>query len=181
MQKLPENRIGKTMIIENSTANDITEIFRLYGLASAYQQSKNVVVWPDFDRTMVENEISENRQWKLVIDGSVACVWCITFTDHDIWEERENHDSIYIHRIAVNPEFRGRNFVTIIVNWAKEYAGSIGRHFIRLDTLGNNTKLIEHYTDAGFTFLGMFRLENTKRLPLHYQKTPDCCLFEMKL
>jgi hypothetical protein len=37
--------------IENSTAADIPEIFRLYGIASAYQKSKQtVVVWPQFER-----------------------------------------------------------------------------------------------------------------------------------
>jgi hypothetical protein len=49
-----------------------------------------------------------------------------------------------------------------------------------LDTLGNNVKLIEHYTNAGFQFLGIFDLKNTSALPLHYQNTP-ACLFEIKL
>ena len=49
-----------------------------------------------------------------------------------------------------------------------------------LDTLGNNVKLIEHYTNAGFQFLGIFDLKNTSALPPHYQNTP-ACLFEIKL
>jgi ribosomal protein S18 acetylase RimI-like enzyme len=88
---------------------------------------------------------------------------------------------VYIHRIATNPDFRGHNFVGSIVDWAKEYANKHQKNFIRLDTLGNNTKLIEHYTNAGFTFLGIHHLTNTASLPLHYQKEPNCCLFEIKL
>ena len=39
------------MKIENCTAEDIDEIFRLYGIASAYQKTKQtVVVWPQFER-----------------------------------------------------------------------------------------------------------------------------------
>ena len=52
---------------------------------------------------------------------------------------------------------------------------------IRLDTLGNNIKLIEHYTNAGFDFLGMFRLKNTAGLPMHYQEELNCCLFEIRI
>jgi hypothetical protein len=52
------------MKIENSIA-DIDEIFKLYAIASV-PKKKNVVVWPDFDRKLVETELVENRQWKLL-------------------------------------------------------------------------------------------------------------------
>ena len=169
------------MQIENSVAADISEIFRLYGIASGYQRSKKtVVVWPEFDRKLVEREISENRQWKLIIDGEIACVWATTFSDEQIWEERNADAAVYIHRIATNPDFRGRDFVSIVTNWAKVYARSNDKDFVRLDTLGNNVRLIEHYKSAGFTFLGMFDLKDTKGLPDHYHNVP-ACLFEIKL
>ena len=169
------------MTIENCGIRDIEEIFRLYAIASAYQKSKHVVVWPLFDRQLVETEIAENRQWKLLIDGSIACVWAITFSDPEIWEERNKDAAIYIHRIATNPNFRGNNFVSAIVEWGKLYAKNNNKKFVRLDTLGNNVKLIEHYTNAGFDFLGMVKLSDTGKLPLHYQDCPDCCLFEIRI
>ena len=169
------------MLIENSTLNDLTEIFKLYKIASEYQKTKKtVVVWPDFEKELVETEISENRQWKLIIDNEIACVWATTFSDEQIWEKQNEDAAIYIHRIATNPNFRGYNFVSIIVNWAKEYANTCGKDYVRLDTLGNNTKLIEHYTNAGFNFLGMFNLNDTNGLPDHYHGAP-VCLFEIKL
>ena len=169
------------MKIENCVPEDIDEIFRLYKIASEYQKSKQtVVVWPEFKKQLVETEIAENRQWKLIIDEKIACVWATTFNDEQIWEERNTDAAIYIHRIATNPNFRGKNFVAIIVEWAREYAKSKGKNFVRLDTLGNNTKLIEHYTNAGFRFLGMFDLKNTNGLPDHYHNVP-ACLFEIQL
>lgn len=169
------------MQITTSSIHDIDEIFRLYKIDSDYKkEKKKVVVWPDFKRALVETEIAEKRQWKLIIDDEVACLWAITFSDAQIWEERDNSTSIYIHRIATNPKFRGNNYMNTIVTWAKTYAQSIEKRFIRLDTLGNNTKLIEHYQNAGFDFLGMFDLKNTDMLPDHYQDQP-ACLFEIDL
>jgi hypothetical protein len=69
----------------------------------------------------------------------------------------------------------------MIVQWAGEYAKQKEKQFVRLDTLGNNTKLIEHYTSAGFHFLGIFELPDTSNLPGHYQNEPSCCLFEIDL
>lgn len=169
------------MTITYSTPEDITEIFRLYGIASAYQKTKKkVVVWPKFSRLLVETELAENRQFKLLINDETACVWAITFTDEQIWEERNLDAAVYIHRIATNPKFRGQKFIKVIVNWAKEYARSNGKQYVRLDTLGNNTKLIKHYTGAGFEFLGMFDLKNTDTLPPHYKEAP-VCLFQIDL
>ncbi len=167
------------MHIENSTLADIDEIFRLYRLATEYMRSKpNVVVWPKFEREMVEQEITEHRQWKLLIDDKIACVWATTFSDEQIWGERNEDPAVYIHRIATNPDFRGRNLVAQIVAWAKTFAQKNNKDYVRLDTMGENQKLIGHYTKMGFTFLGMFDMKNTEGLPEHYQNG-QAALFEL--
>jgi len=170
-----------SMEIQNSTAADFAEIFRLYRLAAEYQKSKGtVVVWPEFKKQLVETEIAEKRQWKLIMGRQIACVWATTFSDEQIWQDRNADAAVYIHRVATNPAFRGKNFISLIVNWARGYAKSNRKDFVRLDTLGNNTRLIEHYTNAGFRFLGMFDLKNTEGLPAHYHNN-SACLFEIKL
>ena len=169
------------MTIKNSTIEDLPEIFRLYRLASAYQKSVNaVVVWGEFDKGLIEREIAENRQWKLLIDDELACVWATTLSDEQIWKERNLDKAIYIHRIATNPAFRGQNLVFKIVEWAKDFALANELEYVRLDTVGENEKLIEYYTKAGFDFLGMFDLKDTSGLPSHYHKLP-AALFEIKL
>lgn len=158
---------------------DIDQILLLYDYARQLQQERKMVVWPHFDKAFLQNEIVEQRQWKLIINNEIACNWAITFNDREIWGERDNNNSIYIHRIATNANFRGNRFIDNIVQWAKDYANKNGKQFVRLDTLGNNTRLIQHYTSAGFDFLGIHKLTDTATLPLHYQNEPNCCLFEI--
>ena len=167
------------MVIKNCAFTDSDFILELYDAAMELQTQKNMVVWPRFEKSFVEKEIEEQRQWKLMIGDEIACNWAITFEDKEIWGEKDLNDSIYIHRITTHPAFRGKRFIDAIVGWAKEYAASKGKQYIRLDTLGNNTRLIKHYTSAGFNFLGMFKLTDTQNLPAHYQKEPNCCLFEI--
>ena len=168
------------MDIQNSTLEDINEIYRLYKLATDYQKTRYIVHWPEFERVLIETEIRENRQWKLMLDNSIACIWATTFSDPLIWEEKNNDPAVYIHRIATNPEFRGRNLVSEIVDWAKRYAKENNKKFIRLDTIGENEKLIEHYKNSGFAFLGLSKLKNTKDLPQHYDNA-TVSLFELPL
>jgi ribosomal protein S18 acetylase RimI-like enzyme len=169
------------MEIKNCELQDITVIQLLYQAARNLQQEKKMVVWPTFEDEFIAREVQERKQWKLLIDGVIACNWAIAFEDKEIWDLRDKNDAIYIHRICTNPDFRGNRYVEHIVNWSKIHALQMGKAYVRLDTLGNNTKLIEHYTSAGFDFLGIFKLSNTATLPQHYQNEPNCCLFEIAL
>jgi GNAT superfamily N-acetyltransferase len=169
------------MEIKNCLKTDVNEILSLYEAARNLQIQREMVVWPAFESSFIENEIKENRQWKMVENNLIACNWAITFEDKEIWGKKDKNDAVYIHRICTNPELRGNRFIEKIVEWSKQYARQICKRFVRLDTLGNNTKLIEHYTSAGFDFLGMVKLTDTVNLPAHYQKEPNCCLFEIDL
>ena len=168
------------MTIKNSVIEDLSEIFRLYESARDFQKIKSAVLWPQFDKKLIETEIAENRQWKILIDNQIACVWATTFSDPEIWEERNVDPSIYIHRIATNPIFRGQNLVEAIVEWSKKYAGENEKRFIRMDTVGENKGLINYYQKCGFDYLGLLKLKNTANLPIHYYDA-TVCLFQMIL
>lgn len=166
--------------VQNSNINDIDEIFRLYKIATNFQKTRFTSYWPEFDRALIEAEISTNRQWKIVIDGKIACIWATTFYDPQIWEERNEDPAVYIHRIATNPDFRGQNLVVQIVTWAKIYAIENQKQFIRMDTVGENLGLISYYTKCGFDFLGLLKLKNTEGLPAHYNNA-TVSLFQMTI
>ena len=168
------------MKINNSASGDISEIFRLYKIATDFQKTRFSAQWPVFDKSLVETEIAENRQWKIEIDGKIACVWATTSSDPQIWEERNDDPAIYIHRIATNPDFRGQNLVGHIVEWARQYAFDNKKKFIRMDTVGDNPGLISYYQKCGFDFLGLLKLKDTKGLPAHYDNA-TVSLFQIAL
>lgn len=190
-EKMKEKSISKRLMkihssnsnnfnISNCTLEDIPTISIFYKEATQLMKSKKQVHWPKFPRTIIENEIKEKRLWKIQINQSIACIWTTTFSDELIWEEKNNDPSVYIHKIAASPDFRGNNWVHIIVKWTKKYAHENNKHFIRLDTVGNNQSLIAYYKKQGFDFLGMKKLNTTEGLPAHYKKG-DVCFFEIKL
>jgi ribosomal protein S18 acetylase RimI-like enzyme len=167
------------MQIVNSTLADYNRIFELYDLAIEFQKTVFNKQWQGFEPSLVEREIVENRQWKIVIDGEIACIFAITFDDFSIWKEKDQNDAIYIHRIVTNPKFRGANFVQHIVVWAKAYVYSIGKKYVRMDTWGDNEKLIAYYQKCGFQFLGVITPDATN-LPKHYQAI-TLSLFEISI
>ena len=169
------------MRITHCTIDDIEAIMQLYQSARILQLNKKTVVWPSFEASFFKNEIEEKRQWKMLVDSTIACNWSVSLEDKNIWQSKEDGKAVYIHRIVTNPAFRGNRYIDAIVEWAKDYAKSLDKKYIRLDTWGHNAKLIEYYISAGFESLGIFELTNTANLPAHYQKDPLRCFLQMKI
>lgn len=164
----------------NSAIEDFDEIFRLYDLAIEFQKTKFDKSWLPFDREMIEREIAEKRHWKILIDEKIACIFSITFDDPLIWKEKRKEPAIYIHRIVTNHDFRGNKFVPKITEWARGFATDIGKKFIRMDTWGDNQKLIDYYVECGFDFLGVIVPTKTADLPKHYEGI-SLSLFEIQI
>jgi RimJ/RimL family protein N-acetyltransferase len=168
------------MLITTSTPEDIDTIFELYGEAVKFQKTVLSKQWRGFERSLVETEISESRQWKIVENGQVACVFAITFNDALIWKDKDKDPAIYIHRIVTNPKFRGGSYVKEIVKWSLDYAKSIGKKFVRMDTWSDNEKLNDYYVNCGFDYVGLMAMENTQGLPKHYEGI-SLSLFQIKV
>ncbi len=156
------------MNIVNSQSGDLNTIFHFYDVAIAHQKKVFSKHWQGFSEELVEKEIAENRQFKILVNGKVAAIFAVTFKDPMIWKERDQ-DAIYIHRIVTHPDYRGFTFVKKIVKWAKKYAKENHLKYIRMDTWADNEKLLKHYTSCGFDFAGTVKIESTNDLPKHYQ------------
>jgi ribosomal protein S18 acetylase RimI-like enzyme len=165
--------------VQNSIPTDIDTIFGFYDMAIAHQKKVFNKHWQGFSREMVQTEIDENRQYKILVDGIVACVFAVTFNDQLIWGERD-HDAMYIHRIVTHPAFRGYSFVKEIIKWAKVFAAESGIKFIRMDTWADNKKLHGYYTGCGFDYVGEVTMEKNNGLPKHYEGI-SLSLFEIVL
>lgn len=161
--------VNTELRIVNSSLEDIDSIFELFDSAITYQKSNGFELWPQFSRTMIEKEIKEKRHWKIVDGETIACVISIMYNDPIIWgEERDKDPAVYLHRIAINPAYKGRNMMVLIKEWALEHAREKGKKYLRMDTWGNNESLRNYYIRCGYTYIGQQNLTKVEGLPEHY-------------
>jgi ribosomal protein S18 acetylase RimI-like enzyme len=156
------------MEILNTTINDLDTIFQFFDAAIAYQKKNGFELWPTFERKLIETEIAEKRHWKIIEDGKIACVFSVMYNDPVIWLEKDKDPAVYLHRIAVNPEFRGKGMVRKIKDWALKHAKEMNKKFLRMDTWGNNEHIRNYYIRCGFHYIGQQYLTKTEGLPEHY-------------
>ena len=166
--------------IINVQPGEISKIFNFYDMAIEYQKTKFDKTWQSFDQSLIKTELDEKRQWKIMEEDNIACIFAITYEDPFIWGEKDKDPAMYIHRIVTHPDYHGRNYVKHIAAWAKQHAVSMGKKFIRMDTWGDNEKLINYYQQCGFKYLGSTVPERSKQLPEHYSAI-YLSLFEIAL
>ena len=166
--------------VVNSTPSDIDTIFDFYDLAIEHQKKVSPKQWQGFNRDLVQQEIAENRQYKILVDGEVAAIFALTYSDPQIWLGKDGEAAIYIHRIVTHPDYRGYGFVKVIVEWAKEFSKTTLLDYIRMDTWADNERLLKYYTGCGFNHVGEIRIGADSGLPKHYEGI-TLNLFEIKL
>lgn len=156
----------QTFQIVNTEKSDLPFIYWLFDEAIAYQKRTNVPVWPDYDKALLKQDIEQQLQFKIIQEQSIACIFSVCYTDKIVWRERDKGNSIFLHRIVVNPNFKGQKQFGKILSFAKKHASKKVIKYIRMDTWADNPTLIKYYQNFGFKIVDYFTTPNSKDLPI---------------
>jgi RimJ/RimL family protein N-acetyltransferase len=152
--------------IQNSEKTDLPFIFHLFDEAIEYQKRKNFPVWVGYDKEGLERDIELGCSYKIMSNDEIACIFTITLNDKIVWREMDNDKAVYIHRVVINPKYKGKRLFGEALKWAIHYAKSQNIPVIRMDTWGNNPVITKYYQSFGFEFLEYYQLPNTDELPI---------------
>ena len=153
--------------VRNTEMRDLGLIFELFERSISYQEKNGFPVWRNYDRNAIIKDIENETQYKIVIDSKTAIVFSAGYADKIIWRDFDKGDSIYLHRIVVNPEFKGQKLFGKIVDWAIAHCRQKGLQRIRMDTWAANPTIIEYYQTFGFTVIENYTTPYSAELPVH--------------
>lgn len=160
------------MKIRPSIHSDVRTFRSFWDAALAYQKGRQLPLWPPFPESHIEQEIQAGLHFSSDFpNGVLAGYFSVALSDELIWAREERGDAVYIHRMCVNPLRRGSNLAQSVLVWSREYALSVGRKFIRMDTWADNQRLVGYYIDCGFHYIGDRQLGDVTGLPPHYSNT----------
>ncbi len=78
-----------------------------------------------------------------------------------------NHQNIYIHRLAIHPEFQGQGLAQQLMNFAEQYALKNKFNSVRLDTFSQNARNNTFYEKRGYQRLGDIYFPKQSKHPFH--------------
>jgi ribosomal protein S18 acetylase RimI-like enzyme len=91
------------------------------------------------------------------------------YSDKLYWREREKGNAVYLHRIVVNPDFKGQKLFGELLDWAIRHAQEKKFRILRMDTWGDNPNLISYYKSFGFRFIENYTTPNIPELPIPHR------------
>lgn len=173
------NNTEEIKVIKTVTG-DLNDILWLFKKAMELQGKNGYKVWDNIDEAQLEKEIENGLQYKIVKEKDILCLFSIQYSDPFIWRDRDKNDAIYLHRIVVNPNFRGQKQFEKVLNWAKQFVRTNNRKFIRMDTWADNDKIINYYKSFGFKFIENYTTPDTWELPAQ-NRNLKVALLEMEI
>ena len=119
---MPKNLIMQTentgnIKIVNTTKDDLAIVFSFFEQVMEMQGKNGYKVWSSIDRTALEKDIENRLHYKIVKENDILCIFSIQLSDPFIWRERDQDDAVYLHRIVVNPAFKGQKQFEKVLKW----------------------------------------------------------------
>jgi predicted GNAT family N-acyltransferase len=151
----------------NTEISDLTQVYKLFDHSIKYQETHGYPVWKNYDKNAIVKDIENKNQYKIIVDSKIGIVFSVCYTDKVIWRDHEKGNAIYLHRIVVNPDFKGQKLFGVILEWAIEHCKERGLKNIRMDTWQANPTIINYYKGFGFNFVENYTTPDTAELPVH--------------
>jgi ribosomal protein S18 acetylase RimI-like enzyme len=158
--------------IQHTTPEDLPLIHELFEHSIAYQEHHGYPDWKNYDRNAIVRDIETGNQYKIVMDGLTALVFSVAYQDKIIWREADQQNAVYLHRMVINPQFKGQRLFGLVLAWCKQHIREKGLRFIRMDTWAANLNIIGYYKTFGFEVVESFTLPDTPELPVHNRNLP---------
>ena len=126
-------------------------------------------------RDVFKNDIETGALYVLEINKKI--VGCIMLSDvkddsyKDVKWLTKNFKNLYVHRLAVNPDYQKKGHGRRLMDFAESFAVENNFTSIRLDTFSLNHRNNKFYKSRGYTQLGNVFFPIQSDLPFHcYEK-----------
>ncbi|MCB0382006.1 MAG: GNAT family N-acetyltransferase [Psychroserpens sp.] len=147
-------------MIRKATLNDIDRILDITKACADLMITKDVFQWNEYypNRIAFENDIKRDELYVLEEENTIiGCVVISKLMDDEYIPVKwltQNNSNIYIHRLAIHPQFQGKGYAQILMNYAELYAIENNYTSIRLDTFSKNLRNQKFYELRGYKKLG---------------------------
>ncbi|GMK37138.1 putative N-acetyltransferase YesJ [Paenibacillus sp. CCS19] len=148
--------------VVQSTAEDAPAIMNLLLQTAQWLNSKGSTQWSGLLRGEDHHNTTESASRGDVylfkdgesLAGIVTLLRSPSAWDINLWGEEGHERAVYLHRLAINREYGGRNLGDAMLQWVHTSIRFEGKDRIRLDCIDSNPQLDTFYRSAGYTYAG---------------------------
>ena len=161
------------MVIRRAKIQEIPKIMALTKACSEHMTDRGIYQWNDNYPTaeIFENDIARDELFVLVNETEFIGVIAITTKmDQEYYPVSwltPNDKNIYVHRLAVHPEFQGKGYAQKLMAFAELRARQSKSKSVRLDTFSKNKRNQRFYEQRGYAKLEDIYIPLQSEYPFH--------------
>lgn len=165
-------------MIRRAQTSEIQKIMDITKACALKMSSEGIYQWNDDYPNMEAFELDLSRDELYVILVGAKVVGCITISTlkdveyNSIEWLTPDRKNIYVHRLAIHPNFQGRGYAQLLMDFAEEMALTKEAASIRLDTFSKNSRNQRFYEKRGYHRLGEIYFPKQSAFPFYcYEKS----------
>ncbi|WP_027624925.1 GNAT family N-acetyltransferase [Clostridium lundense] len=170
-------------MIRKAVIEDIKDIMEIIGLTIAEMRSYSNTQW-DENYPREKNFLDDIKEGNLfVIERErtlvgFMCINKVAPVEYNGLNWSLNEDTMVIHRMAVNPDYRRMGIGSELMKFADEFALSNNIRYLKTDTYSINTKMNCLFKKCGYNIIGEMNFLGKEKPFYCYEKllNKDCIL-----
>ncbi len=147
-------------MVRLAKAQDIDLLIKITKACAKYMIDKGIFQWNEFypSKNAFVHDLERNELYVLEVKNKV--IGCIVISIHMDEEYLPidwltlNDKNIYIHRVAIHPDYQGKGYAQQLMTFSENYAIENNYVSIRLDTFSQNERNQKFYELRGYKRLG---------------------------
>ena len=160
-------------MIRKAIIEDIDSILKITKDCAISMISNNIYQWNDHypNRVAFENDVKRSELFVIENEETIfGCVVLSTLMDeeyqHVTWLT-PSKSNLYIHRLAIDPEYQGKGKAQQLMNYAERYAQENNYDSVRLDTFSQNHRNQKFYELRGYKKLESIYFPKQSKHPFY--------------
>ncbi len=160
-------------MIRKAILSDLDVIHKLTQSCAQAMIAKGIYQWNEHYPKRERFEKDIQLQELYVFEKDAVIIGTIVLTE--IMDEEyipiqwltKNNNNLYIHRLAVDPEYWGKGYAQQLMDFAEDYARKNNYESVRLDTFSQNTRNQKFYETRGYQRLGNIYFPKQSEYPFY--------------
>ena len=140
--------------IRQALTQDIDTVSDILREAARWLQERGMPMWCDNEllRENIASDVHSGSFFLAESEGEAAGTVRFQLEDQLFWPDVPQHDSAFIHRLAVRRRYAGGEVSSALLLWSIGRTRALGRRYIRLDCEVSRPRLRAIYERIGFRF-----------------------------
>ncbi|MBN4082949.1 GNAT family N-acetyltransferase [bacterium AH-315-A23] len=160
-------------MITKAIIADLDQLHSLTKSCAKYLIENKIYQWDETypSKEVLQIDIELEQIWKLEINKIIVGIIVLTEIEdkeylHVKWLTK-NNKNLYVHRLAVHPNFQGKGFAQKLMEFAENYAKKYKFNSIRLDTFSQNKRNQQFYKKRNYKKLESIYLPKQSKHPFY--------------